>query len=288
MSRISEISEDQLWLLIRCILALLVSVHGWHRIFDHGVLPFAEYMQQRLPLGYYLVFVLQLMEIVGTIIFAAGYCVSALSLVFSIIYSCSIYFYHSQFGWFQSGGSENGAEYAFALIVCFFACALAFWPNTSLSSSMKWRDCWRPILGKASLSVGAQQFAWRCLAYLLAFLVLTHVGARIVVGNVQAMLAAMPTFTPFPQTLALLATAVQAVSCVAICTKRHQILAFLSLGMLFAGAIVFHHLPLGWIVSGADKDGAEYSFLLMSLALILATHQFLIRRMTSNAVQLSA
>ena len=54
---------------------------------------------------------LQGMEMFGSLVLAAGRFVSVLSAVFAIIYSCSIYFYHSYFGWFSSGGKQDGAEY---------------------------------------------------------------------------------------------------------------------------------------------------------------------------------
>ena len=43
---------------------------------------------------YYLVFILQGMEMFGSILLARGRFVTVMSLIFAVIYSCSIYFYH--------------------------------------------------------------------------------------------------------------------------------------------------------------------------------------------------
>ncbi len=104
---------------IRILLALLIGMHGWHRLYEGSVLRFAHGMNEELFLGFYLVLALEFFETIGGIAFALGRFVFPLSVIYAVIYTAAIVFYHSDYGWFQAGGEQNGAEYAVALIISF-------------------------------------------------------------------------------------------------------------------------------------------------------------------------
>ncbi len=253
--------EEDVWLVLRCLLAALVSVHGWYRFFDHGVLPFARGMDQEIFLGYYLVFILQGMEMFGSILLARGRFVTVMSLIFAVIYSCSIYFYHSHFGWFQNGGKQDGAEYAVALIVCFLALVLRYFPTSWTSIKTHYTSQF-PTIHRPSFD-WRFQWSWAALRWMLLVLIGIHVIYRIVQGSVSDMVAVMPGFVPNASALAILATLVQALALLAIALNRGRTRAYIALAILYCLAIVFHHAWQGWKVSGTRQDGTEYVFLLM-------------------------
>ncbi|WMW79299.1 DoxX family protein [Undibacterium cyanobacteriorum] len=286
--------EERLWILLRCFLALLVSVHGWHRLFDGTVLTFAENMQGQIFAGYFLVLVLQAMELFGSLLLASGFFVSILSYGFAIIYTCAIYFYHSRFGWFQSGGIENGAEYAVCLVMCFLAIGLRYQPSRIFA----WRSYWRPRLAsslakqtqtrgvgidhalaglKGERSVGGATklavLSWQLLRWTVLILIAIHVVHRVVTGSVQDMVLLMPSFLPQPTWIAIAATILQGLALTTIALGRHQRCAYFCLIALNVLALVFHHAQQGWIVSGSDKDGMEYVALLTVILLLCGIDQ---------------
>jgi uncharacterized membrane protein YphA (DoxX/SURF4 family) len=256
--------ERQLLLIIRCTLAVLVSVHGWHRILDDGVMPFAEYMEGRMPLGFYLVFVLQAMELFGSVAFAMGWCVSMLGAIFAIIYGGSIYFYHSQFGWIQSGGVHNGAEYAFALVVCFLAMSIIAWPNPDVHGRFKLAAL---FARQRSETLRWRILFWRSMGYLVAFIMILQIGLQVQAERTDFKLIADLVSSLFVGHLLVTSiVALQILACVLIVVGRFLRAAYFSLAVLFFLKILIYHAQFGWIVSGADKDGAEYTFLLMVLS----------------------
>lgn len=259
--------EKQLFLMIRCTLAVLVCVHGWHRILDDGVMPFAHYMDSRMPLGFYLVFVLQAMEMFGSVAFAMGWWVSILGAIFAVIYGGSIYFYHGQFGWIQSGGTQNGAEYAFALVVCFLSLSMAAWPIRGTNRSF---DFAALFARKRLTNLRWGIFFWRIIGYLVGFLVILQIGLQVRAERTDLkFISELVWYSLVGNMLVISIVALQIVACVFIAVGRFLSAAFLSLAVLFFLKILIYHAQFGWLVSGADKDGAEYTFLLMVLSLCL-------------------
>lgn len=116
------------FVVLRIMLACLIGIHGWHRLFEGSVLEFARGMDEDLFLGFYLVLALEFFETIGAIAFAFGRFVFPLSLVYAVIYTAAIVFFHSHFGWFQAGGKQNGSEYAVALIISFLSVGMQYAP----------------------------------------------------------------------------------------------------------------------------------------------------------------
>jgi putative oxidoreductase len=119
--RNSSESGQRAFVVLRIMLAILIGIHGWHRLYEGSVLGFARGMDEDLFLGFYLVLALQFFETVGSVAFAFGRFVFPLSLIYAVIYTAAIVFFHNDFGWFKMGGKQNGSEYAVALIICFLS-----------------------------------------------------------------------------------------------------------------------------------------------------------------------
>lgn len=110
--------DQQLWLVIRLTLAVLLAAHGWMRFLGGGVVPFGDWLNtQGFAAGFYLAAAITAYEILATLLYAAGKWVWQLSVVFVLIYSCGLVLVHAPFGWFVVGAGRNGMEYSMLLIV---------------------------------------------------------------------------------------------------------------------------------------------------------------------------
>src|SRR5262245_24789824 len=79
------------WLLLRVLLACLIAAHGWVRFTGGGVVPFGEWLvSQGLPMGLAIAVTVTAVEVLGTPVFALGWFVPALSVVYSSIYAVGI------------------------------------------------------------------------------------------------------------------------------------------------------------------------------------------------------
>lgn len=279
--RLTSFSEQQAWLLLRCLLALFVSVHGWSRWFADGVLPFARGMDAELPLGFYLVCILQGMEMFGSLVLAAGRFVSVLSAVFAIIYSCSIYFYHSYFGWFSSGGKQDGAEYAVALIACFLCVAWRYLPRQIFSIKQHWQSAFEgdSYLFSSRYSNGP----WLVLRWMLLGLIGSHIVYRLVHWSVADMVRLMPEYVLAPQALAWSVTVIQALALLAIVAGVYRVVAYRTLACFYVAAIAFYHAWQGWKVSGTKHNGVEYVLLLTVVLLLSSVYEQRLRSRAASA-----
>lgn len=107
------------WAVLRVSLAGLIAAHGWARLLAGGVAPFGAWLEsQGLPFGFALAALVTALEILCTPLFAAGYGVFLLSLVFAAIYAIGAVLVHMPAGWFVVGLGRNGMEYSVLLIVC--------------------------------------------------------------------------------------------------------------------------------------------------------------------------
>ena len=107
------------WTILRVLLAGLLAAHGWARLFAGGVVPFGEWLDlQGIPFGIVFAVLVTAIEILCTPIFALGFGVFALSLLFSFIYSVGVVLVHLPSGWFVVGLGRNGMEYSVLLIAC--------------------------------------------------------------------------------------------------------------------------------------------------------------------------
>ena len=107
------------WTLLRLTLAGLLAAHGWARLVAGGVVPFGAWLDSLgFPFGLALASLVTAIEILGTPVFALGYRVFALSLLFAFIYSLGAVLVHLPAGWFVVGLGRNGMEYSALLIAC--------------------------------------------------------------------------------------------------------------------------------------------------------------------------
>jgi len=107
------------WVALRVALAGLLAAHGWARLLAGGVVPFDAWLEsQGFPYGLAIAWFVTAIEILGTLLFAAGYGVFPISIVFAAIYSCGAVFVHWPAGWFVVGLGRNGMEYSVLLVTC--------------------------------------------------------------------------------------------------------------------------------------------------------------------------
>jgi putative oxidoreductase len=117
-------------ILIRCVLALLLFIHGVARWQAHGVAPFAEFLTtQGFPLGLVIAWAITLYEILATPFLAWGRWVTPIALLFCVIYACGIWLVHAQEGWFVVGLGRNGVEYSVLIMACLLGLAWAHRPQ---------------------------------------------------------------------------------------------------------------------------------------------------------------
>lgn len=111
--------SNRSWLALRILLAGLIAAHGWARLLTGGVVPFGGWLQsQGIPLGPVIAAAITAVEILGSVLFAAGRLVFPLSLGFAGIYIVGIILVHLPEGWFVVGLGRNGAEYSVLLVAC--------------------------------------------------------------------------------------------------------------------------------------------------------------------------
>lgn len=115
---------------LRCLLALLIAIHGWARFIAGGVVPFGGFLDSvGFPLGFWIAAAITAYEILGTPLLAWGRLVLPLTLGYVFIYVMGIVLVHAQAGWFVVGLGRNGAEYSVLLIACLLLVGLQAWPR---------------------------------------------------------------------------------------------------------------------------------------------------------------
>jgi len=115
---------------IRCVLAVLLFIHGVARWRAGGVAPFGEFLNaQGFPLGLAIAWAITLYEIVATPLLAWGRWVTPIALLFCVIYACGIWLVHAQEGWFVVGLGRNGVEYSVLILACLLGLAWAHRPQ---------------------------------------------------------------------------------------------------------------------------------------------------------------
>lgn len=111
---------------LRIILAVLMFIHGAARIGNGTVDDLGGFLgAQGFPLGFYLAWAITLFELIGSVLFAAGFYAWVIALVFAAQLSAGVAMVHWKEGWFVVGAGRNGMEYSVLLIACFLATALA-------------------------------------------------------------------------------------------------------------------------------------------------------------------
>lgn len=113
-------------IVIRVLLAAVMFIHGAARISNGTVGAFGEFLgSQGFPLGFYLAWAITIFELIGSVLFAAGFYAWIFALVFAIQLAAGVYMIHSKEGWFVVGSGRNGMEFSFVLIVSLLVIAYA-------------------------------------------------------------------------------------------------------------------------------------------------------------------
>lgn len=111
---------------IRIVLAVVMFVHGAARISYGTVGGFGEFLgTQGIPLGFYVAWAITLFELVGSVLFAAGFYAWVIALLFALELALGIAMVHYKEGWFVVGHGRNGMEFSAVLIASLLAVAYA-------------------------------------------------------------------------------------------------------------------------------------------------------------------
>lgn len=111
---------------IRIVLAVVMFVHGAARISYGTVGGFGEFLgTQGIPLGFYVAWAITLFELVGSVLFAAGFYAWIIALLFALELAIGIAMVHYREGWFVVGHGRNGMEFSAVLIASLLAVAYA-------------------------------------------------------------------------------------------------------------------------------------------------------------------
>ena len=111
---------------IRIVLAVVMFVHGAARISYGTVGGFGEFLgTQGIPLGFYVAWAITLFELVGSVLFAAGFYTWVIALLFALELALGIAMVHYKEGWFVVGHGRNGMEFSAVLIASLLAVAYA-------------------------------------------------------------------------------------------------------------------------------------------------------------------
>ncbi|HMQ04131.1 MAG TPA: DoxX family protein [Pyrinomonadaceae bacterium] len=116
---------------IRVMLASVMFVHGASRVANGAVGGFGEYLgSQGFPLGFYLAWAITLFELIGSVLFAAGFYAWIIGLLFVGQLLVGVYLIHWKEGWFVVGSGRNGMELSFVLVVSFLSVVYASYKKT--------------------------------------------------------------------------------------------------------------------------------------------------------------
>lgn len=115
---------DTARILLRVVVGLMLSAHGWMRISIWGMYDFGDWLDsQGFVIGDGIAWFLTLFEIVGGTLMAFGVAVRYIALIFIIEITMGIILVHSQHGWFVVGHTLNGVEYSVLLVITLFVIA---------------------------------------------------------------------------------------------------------------------------------------------------------------------
>ena len=111
--------------LLRYGLAVLIFIHGAHRLYHGGVTPFGGFLDsQGFPFGLALAWGITIYELVGPVLLAVRRFVMPIALISAVQYATGIWLVHWQHGWFVVGSGRNGMEFSVLLILSLIVLAL--------------------------------------------------------------------------------------------------------------------------------------------------------------------
>lgn len=122
--------SKRILLVQRLLICGIIAAHGWARFLFDAVAPFGVWLDgQGIPMGTAIAYSITAIEVIGSMVLAAGILVPYLSLTFAFIYLMGIILVHAPAGWFVVGLGRNGMEYSVLLVVCLLGFAYSSWPN---------------------------------------------------------------------------------------------------------------------------------------------------------------
>lgn len=115
---------------LRIGVAILLTIHGWVRLVDGGIVPFGGWLDSKgIPFGIVIAAAITLYEIVSPVFILLGRWVSYLCLGHAFILLMGIVLVHAPEGWFVVGLGRNGMEYSVLLLLCLLCVAHHRWPR---------------------------------------------------------------------------------------------------------------------------------------------------------------
>lgn len=115
--------------LLRLLVAVIIFLHGGHRVLHGGIEPFGQYLsQQGFPLGLIWSVCVTGLELIGPLFLLMNRYVSVFCLLFIVLYSTGVALLHAKVGWFVVGPGRNGAEFSALLIAVLLVLMVQHWP----------------------------------------------------------------------------------------------------------------------------------------------------------------
>jgi putative oxidoreductase len=111
---------------LRVVVAVLMLIHGFVRVYYGGVRPFGEFLTSKgLPIGLVIAWSITVFEIIGSVLLGLGRFVIPLACAFMLELLMGIVLVHFKEGWFVVGLGRNGMEYSVLLMAVMGAVAVS-------------------------------------------------------------------------------------------------------------------------------------------------------------------
>lgn len=111
--------------LLRLAVSSVFLIHGSSRAAHGGVEGFGGFLASwGIPAATAFAWLLTIVELLGGLLFAAGYLVRPLAAWYAAVLLSGIAMVHAREGWFVVGGGRNGMEYSVLILACLATVAL--------------------------------------------------------------------------------------------------------------------------------------------------------------------
>lgn len=118
--------QRQTLVFLRGVVAVLIFIHGFVRIYFGGVKPFGEFLTlQGIPVGLVIAWGITVFELISSVLLLLGRFVIPLASVLILELLMGIILVHYKEGWFVVGLGRNGMEYSVLLIAVLGAIAIS-------------------------------------------------------------------------------------------------------------------------------------------------------------------
>ncbi|MGE0639317.1 MAG: DoxX family protein [Thermoanaerobaculia bacterium] len=108
--------------IVRVATAILLWLHGAHRLFTGGYAGFGNYLDgQGIPFGHALALAITLFEVTGPLLLVLRRAVVPVALGHALILVSGILMVHGSEGWWVVGAGRNGVEFSVLLLAALAA-----------------------------------------------------------------------------------------------------------------------------------------------------------------------